>query len=72
MSYYITFFPWQLNCQYEKCYYGFVNNYTTKNERTLEDETFQGYGNNELEEQPIFRFGVNSKEDFSVKYSPKL
>ena len=34
MEYYITFFPWEEDCEFKKCYYGFVNNYTSKNEET--------------------------------------
>ena len=72
MEYYITFFPWQENCQHQKCYYGFVNNFTNKNEETEETEVIQAYGNQDFEEQPIFRFGINSREDYSIKYSKDL
>ena len=72
MQYFITFFPWQENCHHSKCYYGFVNNYTSKNEETEETEIIQAYGNQELREQPIFKFGVNSREDYSIKYNKDL
>ena len=35
MEYYITFFPWGEDCGFQKCYYGFVNNYTMENNLTF-------------------------------------
>ena len=72
MEYYITFFPWGEDCGFQKCYYGFVNNYTMENEETQENEVFEGFGNKLLSEQPIFRLGSNSREDYSIKYSQDL